>query len=303
MFLLRSYLTDKININFLRAKYVGLIVSFILIVFSVIGLFTKGLNYGIDFKGGILIEVRFNKVPDLAKLRSSLNGLNIGEITIQTIGEKAQDVLIKSGLNKQENLMQNADLIKKTITENISDDVEFRKVEFVGAEVGKEMISDGVIAILLTFIAIMIYIWIRFNWQYSIGIVIGLIHDLILTVGYLVYSKFEFNTTSIAALLTILGYSVNDTVVIYDRIRENLYKIRRKSFAETLNLSINGTFYRTIFTLLTTLVAAGSLILFGGEALHSFSITVFIGIIIGTYSSIFISIPILSFFEKAIYKK
>lgn len=302
MFFLRNFLPDNINFDFLRIRYVGLIISGLLMIATIYGFVTKGLNLGIDFRGGILIEARFEKEPDLDLIRHNLNSLNIGEVTIQTI-EGGKDLLIKAGYKEGQNVMDNASIIQKTIKDKISNKVEFRKVEFVGAEVGNEMISDGVIAILLTFIGIMLYVWYRFNWQYSIGIVVGLIHDVVLTLGYLIYMNFEFNITSIAAVLTILGYSVNDTVVIYDRIRENLYNVRQKSFFEILNLSINETIYRTLFTVLTTLLAAGSLVLFGGEALKSFSVTVFAGIIIGTYSSVFISIPVLSFFRDSVYKK
>jgi len=302
MFFLRNFLPDNINFDFLRIRYVGLIISGLLMIATIYGFVTKGLNLGIDFRGGILIEARFEKEPDLDLIRHNLNSLNIGEVTIQTI-EGGKDLLIKAGYKEGQNVMDNASLIQKTIKDKISNKAEFRKVEFVGAEVGNEMISDGVIAILLTFIGIMLYVWYRFNWQYSIGIVVGLIHDVVLTLGYLIYMNFEFNITSIAAVLTILGYSVNDTVVIYDRIRENLYNVRQKSFFEILNLSINETIYRTLFTVLTTLLAAGSLVLFGGEALKSFSVTVFAGIIIGTYSSVFISIPVLSFFRDSVYKK
>lgn len=302
MFFLRNFLPDDINLNFVKYQYIGLALSVFLIIASVFGLATKGLNYGIDFTGGVLIEVRFKELHDLSLIRGKLNSLGIGEVTIQTAGSE-NDILIKSGSSDGASLMKNAELIKHTVQTQIAKDAEFRKVEYVGAEVGKEMVSDGAIAVLLTFIAIMIYVWIRFNWQYSIGIVMGLLHDLILTIGFLIFTKFEFNITSIAAILTILGYSVNDTVVIYDRIRENLYKVRKKSFPEILNKSINETIYRTLFTLLTTLIAAGSLVLFGGEALRSFSITVFIGIVIGTYSSIFVSIPVLNFFGKSILRK
>ncbi len=301
MFFLRNYLPDDININFLRYKYIGLIISLFFAVVSVWGLATKGLNFGIDFQGGILIEAKFQDKPSLSNIRTELNKLNIGDISIQTVGNE-NNILIKSGASSDANIMSTANKIKDALVNSISPQVEFRKVEYVGAEVGEEMISDGIIAIILTFIGIMIYVWFRFNWQYSIGIVFGLIHDLVLTIGYLIYSGFEFNITSIAAILTILGYSVNDTVVMYDRIRENLFKIRKKSFLDILNLSINETLYRTLFTLLTTLIAAGSLVMFGGPALQTFSITVFVGIVIGTYSSIFISIPILSFFSKGLSK-
>ncbi|MEQ9115804.1 MAG: protein translocase subunit SecF [Rickettsiales bacterium] len=302
MFLLRNLLPDNLNVNFLKVRYVGLALSGLLIIATFYGFFAKGLNLGIDFRGGILIEARFQTPPSLDLVRKKLNSLNIGEVTIQTM-ESSKDLLIKAGYKEGQNVMDNAALVQKTIKNKIYSKVEFRKVEYVGAEVGAEMIGDGTIAVLLTFIGIMLYVWYRFNWQYSIGIVIGLIHDVILTMGYLIYMDFEFNITCIAAILTILGYSVNDTVVMYDRIRENLYNIRKKPFIEILNLSINETVYRTLFTMLTTLLAAGALVVYGGEALKSFSVTVFAGIVIGTYSSVFISIPILSFFKNSVTRR
>jgi preprotein translocase subunit SecF len=302
MFLLRDYFPENINVDFLKFKYWGYFISLFISIVSIYGLFTKGLNFGIDFKGGILIEIRITKNIDLKDVRSELNHLGIGDISIQTAGS-SHDILIKAGGGKNTDLMKSADLIKKTIIERIDPNTEFRKVEYVGAEVGDEMVFDGLLAVILTFIGIMIYIWFRFNWQYSLGMVAGLFHDLIMTMGFIVYTGYEFNITSIAAILTIIGYSVNDGVVVYDRIRENLYKIRKKSFVDILNLSVNETLYRNILTLSTTLIAASALILFGGEALRSFSVTVFVGIVAGAYSSLFVSIPFLLFFEKSFTKR
>lgn len=294
-YFLRNFLPDKYNINFLRYQWYGFIFSAIVTIASIIGLCTIGLNFGIDFKGGILIEARFSKEADLAYLRSSLNELKIGEATIQTIGSN-KDVLIRSAIDKSTNQKENIEKIKSVINE-LDKEVEIRKFEYVGGEVGDTIVKDGLTATGLTLLAIIIYVWVRFNWQYSIGIFLSLFHDVIATLGFLVFSKYEFNITSIAAILTVVGYSVNDTVVIYDRIRENLHKRKQISLVENLNISISETATRSILTLVTVLLSALSLILFGGEALHSFSVTIFVGIIIGAYSSLFISVPIIRFFN------
>jgi preprotein translocase subunit SecF len=299
MFFLRNLLPDELNFNFIRYRFFGLALSLVLTLLTIFTIFNKGVNLGIDFKGGVLIEVSFQKTPDIDFLRKELKDLNIGDVVIQTI-DQGNNLLVKSGYKEGQDVMKNAALVQKKLSEISKGKITFRKVEYVGAEVGQEMISDGLIAVTLTFLGIMLYVWYRFNWQYSIGIVVGLMHDVLLTFGFLIYTGYELNITTIAAVLTILGYSVNDTVVMYDRIRENLYNIRKKSLFEVLNLSVNETVYRTLFTMLTTILAAGALVIYGGEALKSFSVTVFVGVLIGTYSSVFVSIPVLTFFKNSI---
>jgi preprotein translocase subunit SecF len=257
----------------------------------------KPLNFGIDFTGGILFEVKTPEKVDLSAMRKTLHDLNIGEITIQTIGND-NEVMIRAAVKDSKEQPRYVKLIKDTILEKVNAKTEFRKVEYVGAEIGDEMMYNGAMAILFTFIGIVLYIWYRFNWQYSIGILISLLHDLIFTIGFLWWTQYEFNATSIAAILTILGYSVNDTVVVYDRVRENVHKLGKMSFEDIINLSLNETLSRTILTVMTTLLAAAVLIMFGGESLFSFSVTVFVGIVIGTYSSIFIATPVLLFLQR-----
>jgi preprotein translocase subunit SecF len=293
LFFVRSFLPDKTNINFIKYQWFGFIFSGLVTLISIIGLFTIGLNFGIDFKGGILLETRFSQDVDLAQLRSNLNSLDIGEVTIQTI-DNHRDILIKSALDPATDAKDNIEKIKNSLL-TLDPQMEVRKSEYVGGEVGDSMIKDGLIATIFTLLGIMIYVWIRFTWQYSIGISLSLFHDVIATLGFLVFSQYEFNVTSIAAILTVVGYSVNDTVVIYDRIRENFRKKRSLSLPEILNASINETATRSVLTLVTVLLAALALILFGGEALHSFSVTIFVGILIGAYSSLFISVPIIRF--------
>lgn len=234
---------------------------------------------------------------DLSSMRKTLHDLNIGEITIQTIGND-NEVMIRAAIKDPKEQPQYVKLIKETIIGKVNAQTEFRKIEYVGAEIGDEMMYNGALAILFTFIGIVLYIWYRFNWQYSVGILVSLLHDLIFTVGFLWWTQYEFNATSIAAILTILGYSVNDTVVVYDRVRENVHKIGKMSFEDIINLSLNETLSRTILTVVTTLLASAVLIMFGGESLFSFSVTVFVGIVIGTYSSIFIATPVLLFLQR-----
>ena len=294
---LRDYFPSNTKFKFLRFKLTNLVLCLLLVVATFIGLYFKPLNFGIDFTGGILFEVKLPETPNIGEMRKTLNHLNIGEITIQTVGDD-NDVMIRAAVKDPKKQRQYVELIKQTVIDKISKNTEFRKVEYVGAEIGDEMIYNSVLAIIFTFIGIVIYIWYRFNWQYSVGIVVSLLHDIILTLGFLWYAQYEFNATSIAAILTILGYSVNDTVVVYDRIRENVHKLGKMSFEDIINLSLNETLSRTLLTVFTTLLAAGVLIIFGGESLFSFSVTVFIGIVIGTYSSIFIASPMLLWFQK-----
>lgn len=291
---------DNTNINFMNKKMKAFFITGLLVVFSIayIGFFK--LNFGIDFTGGILIEARTEQHIDIAKLRSSLTHALKTEISLQSASEN-NDIMIRIASNKNANehqQMQEVSKIKQVIEDNIQDNnIEYRKVDFVGPQVGKQMINNGIIAVILAFVAIMFYVWVRFEWQYSIGIVLALIHDVIVSVGFMSVMGLEFNQTSLAAILTIVGYSVNDSVVIYDRIRENFRKYKKLSLNALLNLSINETLSRTILTVLTTLLSALSLVLFGGEALRSFSLVVFFGIVVGTYSSIYISAPVLTFFK------
>lgn len=285
---------DNTKIDFMGKRWVAFYLTILLVICSFGLFFSKSLNYGIDFTGGILIEVRIKEAPDLAKMRHMLTSLNVGEISLQTIGTD-EDILIRVGgaRDQKNDQLKNVELIKNTINQNIASGAEYRKIDFVGPQVGKELIQNGIYATLFSFLAIMLYIWMRFEWQYGVGLLIALVHDTIVSIGLMSLLHLEFNLTSIAALLTIIGYSVNDSVVIYDRIRENMRKYKKITISDLINISINETLSRTILTVSTTLLATLSLILFGGEAVRSFSIVVFSGIIIGTYSSIYISAPIL----------
>ncbi len=288
-------LPNNINFDFMRFKKISYSASIILSIIALIWIATYRFNFGIDFVGGIVIEVKTEILPDLPKMREALNNLNIGEVMLQNFGSPF-DLSIRVGSNSEENLMKNIDLIKQTLQDTFPQKFDYRKVDFVGPQVGAQLIKSGILALLWSFIAIMIYIWVRFEWYFGFGIIIALLHDVILSLGFLSISRLDFNLSTIAAILTVVGYSVNDSVVIYDRIRENLRKSHKKTIFDVINISINETLSRTTMTVVTTLLANLALVLFGGEAMRSFSLVVFFGIIAGTYSSIFISAPVLTLF-------
>ena len=293
------------NINFSSRFRIANIFSLILFSISILFILFKGLNYGIDFKGGTLIELRSdNSNVNISEIRSSLNELNLGDVNVKEFGKEG-DYLIKIE-QKTDNNNKLIPTIKKKLVEKLNADVNFRRVENVGPKVSTELLQSGIIAISLSLAAMLFYIWIRFEWQFSLGSILALFHDVIITVGIFSILSLEVNLSIIAAVLTIVGYSMNDTVVIYDRIRENLGKYTQLNINETSNLSINETLSRTIITSVTTLLALISIYVLGGEILKGFSFAMILGVIIGTYSSIFVAAPVLKFFNvssKTLEKK
>ena len=287
------------NINFVSKFKQANIISIIFFVLSIIFIFFKGLNYGIDFKGGTLIELRTDTSVDASSIRDSLNSMSLGDVNVKKFG-KDGDYLIKVEQKKtnNNNLIPK---IKKTLTDNLNSNIDFRRVENVGPKVSSELLESSVVAISLALAAMLFYIWVRFEWQFSVGSIIALFHDVVITLGIFSILSLEINLSIIAAVLTIVGYSMNDTVVIYDRIRENLFKYTKISISDVANLSINETLARTIITSVTTLLALVSIYILGGEILRGFSFAMILGVIIGTYSSIFVASPILKFF-KVSYK-
>ena len=287
------------NINFVSKFRKANIISIAMFILSLIFITFKGLNYGIDFKGGTLIELRTETSVDAASIRNSLNSMSLGDVNVKNFC-KDGDFLIKveQKNNNNSNLIPS---IKKNLANNINADIDFRRVENVGPKVSSELLESSVIAISLALAAMLFYIWVRFEWQFSVGSIIALFHDVIITLGIFSALSLEINLSIIAAVLTIVGYSMNDTVVIYDRIRENLLKYSKISISDVSNLSINETVSRTIITSVTTLLALFSIYLLGGEILKGFSFAMILGVIIGTYSSIFVASPILKFF-KVSYK-
>ena len=287
------------NINFVSKFKQANIFSIIFFVLSIILIYFKGLNYGIDFKGGTLIELRTDTSVDASSIRDSLNSMSLGDVNVKKFG-KDGDYLIKVEQKKTNNNNLIPE-IKKTLTDNLNSDVDFRRVENVGPKVSSELLESSVVAISLALAAMLFYIWVRFEWQFSVGSIIALFHDVAITLGIFSILSLEINLSIIAAVLTIVGYSMNDTVVIYDRIRENLFKYTKISISDVANLSINETLARTIITSVTTLLALVSIYILGGEILRGFSFAMILGVIIGTYSSIFVASPILKFF-KVSYK-
>ncbi len=276
----------------MKVHKLALFMSVFCIAASLILVFSKGLNLGIDFAGGILIEARMQENADVSVVREMLTTV-VKDVQIQNIDQK--DLLIRVAKADEEQSVV-VKKIQEILNKNFSN-VEYRKIDYVGPQVGVELIWKGFLALFLSFIFLMIYIWIRFDWQFGLGGIFALLHDAVLTLGFYSISGLEFNLTSIAAILTIIGYSINDSVVIYDRIRENLRRYKKMDLDDLINSSTNSTLSRTVLTSGVTLVSLLALILFGGEALHSFSTAAFFGIIIGTYSSIYISAPILIYLD------
>ena len=270
------------------------IFSSILIFLSILVLLTKGLNLGVDFKGGTLIEVRTeNSITTIAEIRESFLKMNLGDVTVKKFG-KENDYLVKIEITKSddENFIKS---INDKLSADLGSAVNFRRVENVGPKVSNELLRAGLLAISLSLAAMLFYIWIRFEWQFSLGAIIALIHDVIITVGIFSFLAYEVNLSIVAAVLTIVGYSMNDTVVIFDRIRENLKKYSKISITEISDLSTNQTLSRTLITSVTTLLALFSIYIFGGAILKGFSFAMIIGVIVGTYSSIFVATPILNY--------
>ena len=270
------------------------ILSSILIFLSILVLLIKGLNLGVDFKGGTLIEVRAENIKtNIAEIRQSLLKMNLGDVAVKKFGEE-NDYLVKIEITETDN----ANFIK-SINDRLSKDlgsvINFRRVENVGPKVSNELLKAGLLAVTLSLAAMLFYIWIRFEWQFSLGAIIALIHDVIITVGIFSFLSYEVNLSIVAAVLTIVGYSMNDTVVIFDRIRENLRKYSKMSITEISDLSTNQTLSRTLITSVTTLLALLSIYIFGGAILRGFSFAMILGVIVGTYSSIFIATPVLNY--------
>ena len=278
-----SYFYKKLNI-----------LSLIFIIFSILILLLKGLNLGVDFKGGTLIELRTeNPIITIAEIRESFLQMNLGDVTVKKFG-KENDYLVKIEITKtdDENFIKS---INDKLSADLGSEINFRRVENVGPKVSNELLRAGLLAISLSLAAMLFYIWIRFEWQFSLGAVVALIHDVIITMGIFSLLAYEINLSIVAAVLTIVGYSMNDTVVIFDRIRENLRKYSKITITEISDLSTNQTLSRTLITSVTTLLALFSIYIFGGAILKGFSFAMIIGVIVGTYSSIFVAAPILNY--------
>ena len=284
---------DNTNFPFLKWRNAAVWLSVLLILASIALVAIRGLNFGVDFAGGLMMEMRFEKPVELDELRETVNSAGAGEGSLQTFGDPRT-------VSVHLPLPEGDDVAVQKVVSHVQDtirkghpDAEFRRVETVSGKVSGELVRDGALAILFAMIGISIYIWFRFEWQFGVGALFALVHDVALTMGFFALTQLEFDLNTVAALLTIIGYSLNDTVVVYDRIRENLRKYRKMDMAEILNLSINETLSRTIVTSLSMIIALGTLVLLGGSVLFGFSVAMLLGIVIGTFSSIFVSAPLL----------
>jgi SecD/SecF fusion protein len=286
---------DDTRVPFMAFRNYAFTLSLLLSITSVALFFTVGMNYGIDFRGGSSIEVQANgQQADIGDIRERLTGLELGEVQVQEFGS-TRDVLIRIGTQGGGDIAEQSAVAK--VRSALEADYEFRRIEVVGPTVSSELAFNGTMGVLASLLAMLVYIWIRFEWQFGLGAIISTFHDVILMVGFYVVAGIEFNLTSIAAILTIVGYSINDTVVVYDRVRENLRRYKRMPIAELLDLSMNQTLARTVLTGVTTLFALAALSIWGGEVIQSFTIAMIFGILAGTYSSIFVAGPLLILFK------
>ena len=279
--------------NFLKYKTFFISISLILFLSSVFFFAFKGLNYGVDFKGGTVIEMKFDNTFSSDRLRNSLNKLNLGDVKVKEFGSNIEFLatIEKKGDN---NFIST---IKNHLEKDLSQTINFRRVEVVGSKISEELTKAGIYSVVIALLLMLFYIWVRFEWQFSLGAIIALVHDVIITIGAFSVVGYEFGLSIVAAVLTIVGYSMNDTVVIYDRIREYLKKDDQKDLQELINESLNSTLSRTLKTSLTTLLALVSIYFFGGEILKGFSFALILGVLIGTYSSIFVAAPVLIYFN------
>ena len=291
MFGFQKIIPTETNYDFLNLQKKFLTLSIIFILLSIFLLSFKGLNLGIDFKGGTLIEVS-TKNTSIGELRDMLSE-NFNDVSLQEFGSKDKILIRLQNKSNQESI-ETVNEVKNLIQDKV---LEFRRSEFVGPTISSELLFRGFQAVSFALIAILIYIWLRFEWQFGFGAVVALTHDVLFTLGLLSVFNVEFSLATIAAILTIAGYSINDTVVIFDRVRENLRKYKKMELVEIFNLSVNNTLSRTVMTSLTTLLALFSLFIFGGEVIRPFALTMIIGVVIGTYSSVFIAVPTLLIFK------
>ncbi len=291
---------QKTEFAFIRFRRIAFAISGALALLSLVLFFTPGLNYGIDFRGGILIEVKTPGPANIGAMRDSLGRLGLGEVALQEFGN-ADEVLIRVERQPGDSTAQEvaADKVKGALASLLGDKVEYRRVESVGPQVSAELIQAGTYAVVLAVAAMLVYIWLRFEWQFGVGAVAALVHDVVLTIGMFATAGLEFNLSTIAAILTIIGYSMNDTVVVYDRVRENMRRYKTMELGKLLDLSVNDTLSRTTMTSFTTLLALVALFAFGGEVIRGFTAAMIWGIFVGTYSSIFIAAPLLLYLNMS----
>jgi preprotein translocase subunit SecF len=283
-----QFLSNETHINFMSKRLLAAVFSIVLIIVSVTSLVMQGLNFGIDFTGGTMIELGYQEQVDLNKLRQDLAEGGYPEATVQNFGS-IHDVLIRLPVIETQNMAQLSNEVMAMLQSKNETEIDVRRVEFVGPQVGDELTEQGGLAMLYALIGILIYVSFRFEYRFAIGSVVALIHDVVLTLGFFSLSRIEFDLTVLAAILAIIGYSLNDTIVVFDRIRETFLRMRKGTSVEIVNAALNDTLSRTLMTSLTTLLVVVALFIFGGEVIHAFSIALILGILVGTYSSIYIA--------------
>jgi preprotein translocase subunit SecF len=285
-----KFLNRKTNIDFMGKRKIAFATSLILIILSVVTLFTRDLNFGLDFTGGTLIEVSYPTAPEISDVRSNLADAGMNNAVVQTFGA-ASDIVVRIPLraDEGESEAEISTVVLTAMQQGVEGEVVMRRVEFVGPQVGDELKEQGILAVVYALIGIFLYVMVRFQWRFSVGAVTALVHDIIITMGVLAVLQVEFDLTVVAALLAVIGYSLNDTIVLFDRIRENFPRLRKASPLEVVNTSVNETLSRTLMTSITTLLVLIALFIFGGEIIHAFAFTLIVGVLVGTYSSIYVA--------------
>ncbi len=286
-------LNRKTRIDFMGQRKMAFALSAILMALSIGSLATRGLNFGLDFTGGMLIEVSFPSAPLIAEVRANLSSAGLDDAVVQTFGT-AKDIVVRiPPRSEEESDAELSTIILKALQVGIEGDIVMRRVEFVGPQVGDELAEQGILAVVYAMIGIFLYVMFRFQWRFSVGAVAALIHDVVISMGILSAVNVEFDLTVVAALLAVIGYSLNDTIVLFDRIRENFPRLRKRTPLEVVNTSVNETLARTLMTSMTTLLVLFALFIFGGDIIHSFAFTLIVGVLVGTYSSIFVASTVL----------
>jgi len=284
-----KFLNKKTTIDFMGKRLAAFAVSGILIISSIVILAAMDLNYGLDFTGGTLIEVSYPVAPEISDVRSNLTSAGLDNAVVQTFGAATDIVVRIPPLDEKESNAEVSTIVLQALQQGVEGEVVMRRVEFVGPQVGEELTEQGILAVVYALIGIFLYVMIRFQWRFSVGAVTALVHDILITMGILAVLQVEFDLTVIAALLAVIGYSLNDTIVLFDRIRENFPRLRKASPIEVVNTSVNETLSRTLMTSITTLLVLTALFIFGGEIIHAFAFTLIVGVLVGTYSSIYVA--------------
>lgn len=284
-----KFLSGNTHIDFFGERKYAFVFSAVLIVASIVSLSTRGLNFGLDFTGGALIEVAYSTAPDMEEVRDNLVTAGLDDAQVNTFGLDTEIVVRIPPRSEEESTAELSTVVLQALQENYSGTIDMRRVEFVGPQVGEELTEQGILAVVYALIGIFLYVMMRFQWRFSVGAVTALVHDVIITMGVISIFAVEFDLTVVAALLAVIGYSLNDTIVLFDRIRENFPKLRNRQPIEVVNTSVNQTLSRTVMTSLTTLLVLIALFIFGGEIINAFAFTLIVGVLIGTYSSIYVA--------------